>query len=918
MSTLELTIDSNIFKFFIDDACAQTKTITDVLNTATLDCVQNDMLSNAIKAAQSIVSGAKLCNLPLIPDLSEAIALSLPLLGNQQISSGHDLFISISQALNLIDQLTTTNSENISHWLNENERAITSSVDLLHKQPVNSRHTTPASIVQSNDKVSSKAKPETSSIDLSMLELFKVEAEAQAISINENLLALENDPDNNSIIEPLMRASHSIKGAARMINFKEIVEVSHRMEDCFVNTQNGKISLNKTAIDLLLYCNDILETVSLMPNEQLSTWLDNNQVNFENSLHMLDKLANGEDFDVTLFQSMQASQANSHDNASNQDTATNEGLKSKSATSQSSDSSVRIKSERLNKMLAVSNELLVSQNWLQTHLNSLQIVKKRQSELSTSLLKLRQRLEDIEISDEIYAALIEAENRVEFCRSSLNDDINQLDEYDRKSFVLSTRLNQEVIASRMRSFGDGTHGFKRMVRDVSQSLGKVVRLELNGLDTLVDSDILDKIEAPLTHLLRNAIDHGIELPDIRQQHGKQPYGKISISAFHLAGRLNITIKDDGRGIDLDQLKLKIIDKGMVNQQMADKLSETELLDFLFLPGFSTRDNVTEFSGRGVGLDVVHNVTTSLRGQIKSATDLGHGLTVQLQLPLTLSVLHSLLTDIGNEYYAFPLARIHTVIKLHSSEIYTLENKQLIKYNNQDVSLISGRQVLESAYSEANTTELLEIVILSERGEYYAIVVDKVIGETNLALDTIDDRLGKIKDISAVSIADDGRPVLVLDIDDLLINIQELSGDSRLGNINRNATDNRKINLKKILVIDDSLTVREVEKNLLESKGYYVDIAIDGMDGWNTLRQKDYDLIITDIDMPRMNGIELVTMIKNDTNFSSIPVMIVSYKDNPEDRQKGLEAGADYYLTKGSFHDEGLVDGVIDLIGEPTE
>lgn len=919
MSTLELTIDSNIFKFFIDDTQVQAKTITDALNAATHDPIQDEVLSNAIKAAQSISGGAKLCNLPLIPDLSEAVALTLPLLNMQQINSSDDLYLSLERALNLIDSLTTTNIDTISQWLNDNEPELTASVDYLNQQSNKPTQKTPVDKTEKSPvKAASVTKPTASKIDLSMLELFKVEAEAQAKSINENLLALETDPNNSSILEPLMRASHSIKGAARMINFKEIVEVSHRMEDCFVNSQNGKIKLDKAAIDLLLFCNDILETVSLMPNEQLPIWLESNQHNFENSLQMLDKLSSGKEFDISQFLPMVATETHNEELSSDDENAPNKEPKQNLTPGQSSDSSVRIKSERLNKMLAVSNELLVSQHWLQTHLNSLQLVKKRQTEASTSILKLRQCLEDIEISDEIFSALIETENRIDICRQSLNDDINQLDEYDRKSFVLSSRLNQEVIASRMRSFGDGTHGFKRMVRDVSQSLGKEVRLELNGLDTLVDSDILDKIEAPLTHLLRNAIDHGIEMPEVRQQNGKQPYGLISISAFHHAGRLNITIKDDGKGIDLDQLKKKIINKGMVNQQMADKLSESELLDFLFLPGFSTRENVTEFSGRGVGLDVVHNVTTSLRGQIKSSSKLGDGLTVQLQLPLTLSVLHSLLTDIGNEYYAFPLARIHTVIKLHSSEIYTLENKQLIKYNGQDVSLISGRQVLESSFSEANANELLEIIILSERGEYYAIVVDKIIGETNLALDTIDERLGKIKDISALAIADDGRPVLVLDIDDLLINIQELSGNSRLGNINRDIADNNKISLKKILVIDDSLTVREVEKNLLESKGYYVDIAIDGVDGWNTLKQSNYDLIITDIDMPRMNGIELVTMIKKDANLSTIPVMIVSYKDNPEDRQKGLEAGADYYLTKGSFHDEGLVDGVVDLIGEPTE
>ena len=919
MNTLESKIDSNMFQFFASDAKNQAQAIADFINNILLDDVDDDLLEKAIKATQSIISGTKLCQLSQIAELAGSIAHSLPQLGTSKVDNENDTYKSIRNALDIIYELTDTPADDVNHWLLANNDNIISVINSLKQRDTDANLNKSEDVIKTEPIRKQKNKnPPSSTIDMSMLELFKVEAESQAKSINENLLSLEIDPQNNSIIEPLMRASHSIKGAARMINFKEIVEVAHRMEDCFVNTQNGKIELDKSAIDLLLYCNDILETVSLMPGDQLPLWLEGNNDNFNHSLQLLDKLSNGNAYDINLLTPLTVPQSTAQVNQNASTLNQSNDADSISLPPASTDSSVRIRSERLNKMLAVSNELVVSQHWIQSHLHSLQLLKKRQTEVATSMLKLRQKLEEQEISDEIFSAVVDTENRIEQCRQSLHEDINHLDDYDRKSYVLATRLNQEVIASRMRSFGDGTHGFKRMVRDVSQALGKEVHLDLNGLDTLVDSDILDKIEAPLTHLLRNAIDHGIEMPDVRKDNGKQTLGCITVSAFHNAGRLNITIEDDGKGIDAEMLKEKIIHKGMVNQKMADKLSESELLDFLFLPGFSTREDVTEFSGRGVGLDVVHNVVTELRGQIKSTSKPGYGLTVQLQLPLTLSVLHSLLTDIGNEYYAFPLARIHTVIKQHASAIYTLENKQLIKFNNQDISLINGRTILESTFTEPSTSELLNIIILNERGEYYAIVVDEIIGEVNLALHTIDTRLGKIKDISAAAIADDGKPVFVLDIDDLLINIQELSGDNQLGNIDRHSiiSDNNK--LKKILVIDDSLTVREVEKNLLESKGYYVDIAIDGVDGWNTLRQNNYDLVITDIDMPRMNGIELVTLIKNDTRLNTMPVMIVSYKDNPEDRQKGLEAGADYYLTKGSFHDEGLINGVIDMIGEPNE
>ena len=922
MSTDDLSLDNGMIQFFVTDTQLHTNIIAEILNNATLDVLQSDKVAVAVKATQSINSGAKLCDMPDMAQLADALGEAMQQLTNRKIDSCDELYQSIRHGLNIFDSLILLNTKSLSDWSEEYKKDIDSALtelsDLTSKGKQRKPDQQPANKQPSKPDIDKSS----SGIDFTMLELFKVEAENQAKIIDENLLLLEDDTENSSIIEILMRASHSIKGAARMINFQEIVEISHRMEDCFVNTQNGLITLDKKAIDLLLQCNDVLETVAQMHDEDLPVWLELNNEYFTHSLELLDSLATGQDYNLPKKNLNKDSNPHlqpevhvKHDHAVQETSPT---PKKQTSSSSKVDNSVRIQSSQLNKMLAVSNELLVSQNWLATHLGSLQLLKKRQIDLANTVLKLRQGLDSIDLPEEMAHLLAETESRVELCRQSLNNDINQLDEYDRKSFVLSSRLNQEVISSRMRRFEDGTKGFKRMARDVAHDLDKDVRLEIKGLDTLVDSDILDMIEAPLTHLLRNAIDHGIEIPEQRIENGKPSYGLIRISAFHHAGLLNVTIEDDGKGINLEKLKQKIINRGMVNEQMAEKLSESELLDFLFLPGFSTREDVTEYSGRGVGLDVVHTVVTTLRGQIKSATNPGYGLSVQLQLPLTLSVLHSLQVTIGEEYYALPLSRIHTVIKRQTSDIYTIEDKQLIKYRGLDVSLISGRQILEYGAFEDVHSEELEIIVLSERGEYYALVVDKIVAETTLALNPIDSRLGKIKDISAVAIADDGKPVLILDVDDLLINIQESIGDSSLGLIRRQSVTEDTVNTKKILVIDDSLTVREVEKNLLESRGYHVDIAIDGVDGWNTLRQGNYELVITDIDMPRMNGIELVTLIKEDAKYKSIPVMIVSYKDNPEDRQKGLEAGADYYLTKGSFHDEGLVDGVVDLIGEAEE
>lgn len=253
-------------------------------------------------------------------------------------------------------------------------------------------------------------------------------------------------------------------------------------------------------------------------------------------------------------------------------------------------------------------------------------------------------------------------------------------------------------------------------------------------------------------------------------------------------------------------------------------------------------------------------------------------------------------------------------KCIKAKISTLEDKQYVTLDNKHIGLIHCSQILGLQNKHAAHNEI-PVIIIADWNNSYGLVVDELLGERSLALRTLNKKLGKIKDISAAALTDDGEPVLLFDTDDLLQSIQDIiSGKDlyKVDSLQQTASDK-----KRVLIVDDSLTVREIEKKLLESHGYLVDVAIDGVDGWNTVRSGHYDLLISDVDMPRMNGIELIKLVKNDAALRSLPVMMVSYKDRSEDKQKGLEAGADYYLTKGSFHDDTLIEAVIDLIGEAS-
>lgn len=739
-------------------------------------------------------------------------------------------------------------------------------------------------------------------VDPAMLDLFRIEVESQTRLLAEGLLELEQNPTSAKHLEAMMRAAHSLKGAARMVDIKPGVRIAHVMEDGLVAAQRGKLILGAPHIDLLLRAVDMLTRIGAASD--ITAWATQHAMDIDNLEAALATLPS--DAPPTVLAPLPFTEESVPEPA----TSTTDRRVAK----QPHDSAIRVSAESLNRLMGLAGEVQVEARWLRPYADALVHFKHRHTELISLLDKLRDALEMTPIDEYARNLLGDAQHKAAICRQLMGERLNDLDEFDRRSHNLASRLNREVIASRMRPFADGVHGFQRMVRDMARTLKKKVQLDIHGLTTQVDRDILEKIEAPLNHLIRNAIDHGIETPQERAAAGKPEMATIRLDAIHSAGMLSIVVEDDGRGMDTSQLRQKIVKKKLVSQDMAAELSEAELMDFLFLPGFSTREQVTEISGRGVGLDVVHSVVQEMHGIVHAAAQPGKGMRFHLQLPLTLSVMRSLLVEIATEPYAFPLAQIHRTLKLPRHAIEVMEGRQYFTLGNQHIGLVGANQVL-SLEGEPPEGEEVCIVVLGERLSRYGLVVDRFLGERSLVVQKLDTRLGKVKDISSAAILESGDPCLIIDVDDLLRSVDILIAGGRLDKIGRESDTHKKKATKRILVVDDSITVREVERNMLVNRGYYVEVAVDGMDGWNAVRTGEYDLVISDVDMPRMNGFEFVSLIKKDPQLKSLPVMIVSYKDRDEDRQRGLEVGADYYLTKGSFQDETLLDAVADLIGQ---
>ena len=745
--------------------------------------------------------------------------------------------------------------------------------------------------------------------DAGLLELFREEVRNHCAVVSQGLLDLERDSANPQRIEPLMRAAHSLKGAARIVGLDDAVELAHHLEDAFVNAGAGSLRLNADAIDAMLRAADVLAALA---DSNLNEWVQSRGPEARTLRDACAAIARGEPTERIVRAGRVSDVAPIVvPYAQVQSTTVAHASGSERSEVTAPEPVVRVAAASLNRLLSLAGESLVQARWLQLFAGSLLDLRKQYDRLSGQMDRLAQGMVDGQSADTLAQNLQQTRKDAARTRQLLLKRLGEFEDHAGQAEDLNSRLYREVIASRMRPFSDGGQGFPRLVRDAARQLGKSVRFELVGATTEVDRDILDKLEAPLTHLLRNAVDHGIEPPELRQANGKPTEAVIALEARHRSGMLSIAVRDDGAGIDLERVRRKVRERALAPANLVGRLNERELLEFLFLPGFTTAGEVTELSGRGVGLDVVHDTLRRIGGTVTITTVAGQGTTFHLLLPLTLSVVRAVLVDIGGEPYAFPHTRVDRLLRIPRREVRSLENCQFATVDGSNIGLVFASQLMD--VEPANTGgEDLCVLLLGDATGTYGLIVDAFRGEQDLVVRPLDPRLGKVPNIGSAAILDDGSPVLIADVEDLLRSMDQFI---QLGTLRRAVRDSPKSRAKKrVLVVDDSITVREVQRQLLRTHGYEVDVAVDGQDGWNRVRAARYDLVVSDIDMPRMTGLELVKRIREDDHLSQLPIVIVSYKDREEDRLRGMEVGANYYLTKSSFHDTTYMDAIGDLIG----
>ncbi len=766
----------------------------------------------------------------------------------------------------------------------------------------------------------------------SLHELFRGEAEAHAAALSEGLVKLEGTSDP-ATVEPLMRAAHSIKGAARVIGLDIAVKLSHAMEDVLVAMQKGRETIAPSRIDQLLKGTDMLASLARIDEASVASWTAENDPAVDELVALLRELPPaGAPKPVAaapvaapvpapapvvaapvvaapVVPAPVVAPAPAPTTAVQKPAPPQQSMPAQPAAPAATRvSSVRVTAEKLDRLLQLAGETMLESRRLGAIRDEAMDLKRQLVRLEDELDRVRATVRRAGLDP---ATIAPARTLVDGARDRVLGHLLTVEGAIRRGEETSTQLYHEVLSSRMRPFADATSALSRTVRDLARQLGKDARLEIVGESVPVDRDILARLDAPLNHLLRNALDHGIEMPDERRNAGKAPQATLRVEARHHAGMLRIRVSDDGRGIDLEGLRQRIVRRSLATSDMAAAMNRQELLEFLFLPGFSTAQQVTEISGRGVGLDVVQSTAREIGGVARIETELGRGTVFELELPITLSVMRALLVDVAGETLAFPLARIDRVVQPEAGAIRSVEGRSQFLLDGTSVGVVDAAVVLALA-TERRKGEQEHIVVLGSGEERYGFAVDGLSGEEDLVVRALDTRLGKVPHLASSAVRESGEPVLIVDTEDILQSVRIALSEGRLRGA-RKSLESSSVAAKRALVVDDSATVREVERQLLVRMGFVVETAVDGVDGWNTLREGQFDLIVSDIDMPRMNGIEFVRTLRGDARFTRIPVIVVSYKDREDDRIAGLEAGATAYLTKGAFQDSTFADTVRDLV-----
>ena len=585
---------------------------------------------------------------------------------------------------------------------------------------------------------------------------------------------------------------------------------------------------------------------------------------------------------------------------------------------------LRVDSLKLDELITQVNELTIEKIKTKKHLFELNKINKDIEEWQKNLTKILNYLKyydkkslQINITDgsnsffskQILTLFSENNKKIQEISSHISHLQRNIQEDDLKLDLTIDNLSTMVKNIRILPFATIFHLFGRMVRDIAQEKNKKIDFEIIGSETCTDKKIIEEIKVPLIHIIRNAIDHGIETPEERIKLSKPPEGKIILSARQANNKVIIEIRDDGRGINLKKIKEKALAKGFLTQEELNSMNNEQITNLIFAPGFSTGDEVTNISGRGIGLDVVQTKIAQLNGKVKVISELNKGCCVQIELPTTMSLLKVFLVKVADQTFAIPMEFINTVLRKSCDEIISKQNNHYIIFENKKINLYSLSEILNLGQKCINTKNKKTILVLESDGKIIAICVDELLGEQEILHKKLSAPFYKLKNISGLTTLISGETCLILNIADILnftntyqVNPNLLTSKTQIRN--KHFT---------ILLVDDSTTTISLEKNILTKAGYKIETATNPIEALKKMKNTKFDLIISDIEMPEMNGLDFLDKIKTDEMYSDIPVIMVSSLYNEESKGRAMKSGAEKYIIKGEFDQDDFQKTVYDIL-----
>lgn len=477
---------------------------------------------------------------------------------------------------------------------------------------------------------------------------------------------------------------------------------------------------------------------------------------------------------------------------------------------------------------------------------------------------------------------------------------------------LIEELQGLAMGLRMLPLGTITGGFRRMVRDLALEQGKEVDFIISGEGIEIDRVMLDSLKPALLHILRNSVDHGVETPADRVAAGKPAKATVRLSACHEANSIRIDVRDDGRGMDMQKIRETAVNRGLVGREEAAELKDEEVIYLTLRPGFSTSEKVTDISGRGVGMDVVKEKVEAVKGNLLLKSTQGRFTEITLFVPLTLSIVEALIVSCRGESYAIPLIYVQETVKIRRESILSAAGKEVVSIRGGSVPLMPLAALLGLPEKKVALLqgETVSAVVLRFRDQLVACMVDACSASSEVVVKGLGEQFKRVEFVSGATILGDGNPALILNVPDLFSRLDGIAGAPSEGFF----IEQEEVERPTILVVDDSITTRTMERSILVSRGYNVEVAVSGEEALEKTATRRFDLVVTDIEMPGINGFELTARLTESDAYRDVPVIIVSSLSRDEDKRRALEAGARAYIVKGSFDQGTLLETVEELIG----